>query len=137
MQILVTCKQLGAKRAKLTALPFPLHETPTTVRDLIRITVASCVNAFQRGHSDSPTPLTQTQIEAQSTLGKIAFGLHYNSTEIQLEAAVQTALEAYQDGLVRIFINGTQLGGLDSSLQLHENDTVTFLRLTMLTGRLW
>ena len=43
----------------------------------------------------------------------------------------------FQDGLFRVFLGDTELTELDEKLELQEGDTVTFIRLTMLAGRMW
>ena len=63
--------------------------------------------------------------------------------------AIDTAVLAYRDGLVAIFINDelvevsseqptpTEEELKNCSIELHENDTISFVRLTMLAGRMW
>jgi hypothetical protein len=48
-----------------------------------------------------------------------------------------TALQAVEDGLVRIFREDEELTELDAPLSLPEGATLTFIRLTFLTGRMW
>ena len=36
-----------------------------------------------------------------------------------------------------IFINDSDVGEIDDAVSLSENDTVTFIRLVMLAGRMW
>ena len=70
-------------------------------------------------------------------LGKFAFGVQYNSKEICETDAVQTALQAVEDGLVRVFRGTEALTALDERIALAEGDTLTFVKLAMLSGRLW
>lgn len=72
-----------------------------------------------------------------SEIGKIAFGINYGGKTADEKAALENALQSYEDGLYRIFIGENELGELSDSISLSENDSVTFIRLTMLTGRLW
>jgi len=137
MEILVNLKQLGAKRDKIKAVPFPLEGHPQTVRELITAAVQTCVSAYQQRGAEGEKPLTPEQTAQMAEIGKISFGVHYNENAVNAEKAVSDALLAYQDGLVRIFIGDRQLGEPDSSIELHEHDEVTFLRLTFLAGRMW
>ena len=137
MEILVNIKQLGAKRDKIKAVPFPLDVQPQTVRELIAAAVRTCVSAFKERGETSEQPLTPEQIAQMEEIGKISFGVHYNNNIIDTEKAIADAVLAYEDGLVRIFIGTQQLGESDSSIDLHEHDEVTFLRLTFLAGRMW
>ena len=48
--------------------------------------------------------------------------------------AVETALEGFSDGLFRFFLNGSEITELNAPLDLKDNDEITIIRLTMLTG---
>ncbi|MBQ6041075.1 MAG: hypothetical protein IJL32_09920 [Oscillospiraceae bacterium] len=137
MEILVNMKQLGAKRDKIKAVPFVLAGEPKTVRELIVSAVQTCTEAFRQRGAAGEQPLTEEQMRQMEEIGKIAFGVHWGNEEIDPEQAKADALQAYEDGLVRIFIGEEQLGAPDNSIRLHEHDTVTFLRLTFLAGRMW
>ena len=70
-------------------------------------------------------------------IGKIAFDLVYGSKDVTLDKAYETALLAYKDGLVRLFVGDTEAGELEAPLSLKDDDEVTFIRLTFLAGRIW
>ena len=53
------------------------------------------------------------------------------------EKAIETALLAVEDGLVRIFKENKEIKSLDEPITIQEEDVFTFVRLTMLSGRLW
>jgi len=53
---------------------------------------------------------------------------------IDQENAVQNGLQAYADGLVRVFQNGQALGNLDEGIQVEEDDHFILLRLVFLRG---
>jgi hypothetical protein len=67
--------------------------------------------------------------------GKISFGFKYREVEIDRENAQDVALLAFKDGLFAVFINNDEIKALDENLSLKNNDIVTFIRFTMLTGR--
>ena len=46
-------------------------------------------------------------------------------------------LQAFGDGLVRIFVDEEEVTELDADLSLKEGSEVVFLRLTFLTGLMW
>ena len=69
--------------------------------------------------------------------GKISFGVNYGEKDADLVAAIQNALQCFDDGIFRIFANNISLKKLDSKIVLKENDELTFVRLTMLSGRMW
>ena len=63
--------------------------------------------------------------------------MNYNgkpTTEIE---AIANALQCYKDGIFRIFLDDSELGALSSPIVLKEESTLTIIRLTMLSGRLW
>jgi len=70
-------------------------------------------------------------------VGKIAFGINYGGKEQELEPAVNNAIQAFEDGLYRIFQGENELEGLETPIDINDNDELTFIRLTMLTGRMW
>ena len=53
------------------------------------------------------------------------------------EKAVGNALQCFDDGLVRVFLNGEEVAALDQQLDLAEGDVVTLMRLVFLSGRMW
>ena len=67
-------------------------------------------------------------------VGKFAFGVHYNENEINEEKAVAAAVEAVEDGLVRIFKGNEELCELDGEIDVGDGEVFTFVRLTMLAG---
>lgn len=69
-----------------------------------------------------------------SQIGKIGFGIPYGNREADPEEAVETAIQGYEDGLFRFFVGDREVESLDAPLTLQEEDTITILRLVMLTG---
>lgn len=135
MYVKVILKQLGKKRNRFQAVPFALEHPPDTVEALIRECVHTCVKKYrERALNAKDRVLTAEEMEAQKEIGKIAFGIHYNEREINEQQAVGTALQAYEDGLFRIFLNEDELGGMEQVLNLQEDDVLTLVRLTMLSG---
>ncbi len=139
MTINVNIKQLGKKRNKISGVPFFLEENPSTVRELISLSVKSCVSDYNKRaeNGGNISPLSESQISDMSEIGKIAFGINYGEKKADYDKAVETALQAYEDGLFRIFIRENEVGSLSDSISLSENDSVTFIKLTMLSGRMW
>lgn len=137
MNLLITVKQAGKRRSRLAAVPFPLENTPDTLRTLICEAVHTCVaqyNSRVRRSEDSLSPLSDVQMDAMSEIGKFSFGMVFNQKEANESEAVQNAIQSFEDGLYRIFLSDTELTELDTPLSLHEGDHLTFIRLTMLTG---
>ena len=57
--------------------------------------------------------------------------------EANLEKALDTAYLAFEDGLYCIFVNDEQTEKLEDNLTLKDGDVLTFIKLTMLAGRMW
>ena len=82
-------------------------------------------------------PISEEEISRKSEIGKIAFGINYGGKEAEEEKAVENAIQAYKDGLVRIFLGEEELDDLEKKIELSEGDSVTFIRLTTLSGSFW
>ena len=139
IQIYVAMKHMGNIAKKVKKRPFMLAAVPHTLRELIEEAVKSCIEAYKAraNGAKSPTPLTDEQFDDMRELGKFAFGVHYNENEIDEAKAIETAVEAAADGLVRVFKGNEEITELDSELEITEGDVFTFVRLTMLSGRMW
>ncbi|MDM8338884.1 hypothetical protein [Mediterranea massiliensis] len=140
MKLSVQVKQLGKRKCSIEPMSVELTgETPQTVQSLIKAIVCWQVDEYNArpGENDLLKFLTQEEINNQAAAGKISFGVNYNDKQALAEDAVRNALQSYEDGIFRLFINGEEAGTADSSLYLNEGDTLTFIRLAMLSGRLW
>ncbi len=138
MNIRVNVKSLGSKRGSICGASFAMAQPPQTVEALIREAVLSCVAAYnERFRKAVAEPLSRQEMDGMGRVGKIAFGINYGSKPADEQQAVACALQAYEDGLFRIFIGERECGGQADAIDLKENDSVTFIRLTMLTGGLW
>ena len=139
IQIYVAMKHMGNIAKKVKERPFMLAAVPRTLRELIGEAVKSCIEAYKaRARAEeNPPPLTDEQFEGMRELGKFAFGVHYNENEIDEAKAIETAVEAVADGIVRVFKGNEEITELDSELEITEGDVFTFVRLTMLSGRMW
>lgn len=139
MNIKITIKQLGKKRSKISEKDFTLENKPETVEELIKESVHTCVAEYNLRvrNKEGVGPLSEEQISDMSEIGKIAFGINYGGKEANEEEAVEVAVLAFEDGLVRIFKGEEELTELGQSINIKENDLLTFIRLTMLAGRMF
>ena len=139
IQIYVAMKHMGNITKKVKEHSFVLCNAPRTLRELVEEAVKSCIKAYRAraNGAKSPTPLTDEQFDSMRELGKFAFGVHYNENEINEAKAIAIAVEAVADGLVRVFKGNEEITELDSELEITEGDVFTFVRLTMLSGRMW
>ena len=149
MKINVNMKQIGSRKNVVAPQPFELPDKPATVGELIVMTTGICVDEYnEKGFCKNvlhgivenikeTIPMTDEQINSMSAIGRFVFGINYSGKTQDKDAAVKNALQCYEDGLFRIFINDEEAGEVNESINLSENDTLTFIRLTMLAGRMW
>jgi len=138
MNIYLKIKSVGKRHPILDTL-YTLPDDITTLRQLIETVVRQEVEKYNnRGIDNMLVPfLTESEISDQSTAGKIGFGRIYSDKKADSKKAVETALQGFEDGLFRIIIGDVEATELDEPLTIHENDILTFIRLTFLAGRLW
>ena len=79
--------------------------------------------------------LSARQIDEGLEKGKIdSGGSAVGLQEIDVEAAVGTALQAFEDGLYFVVVDDQQQRDLDRQVFLRPDSRVTFIRLTLLAG---
>jgi len=130
---------MGNITKEVKQYPLLLKNMPRTFRELINESVHACITAY-KAHANSapnPAPLTEEQFYGMREIGKFTFGVHYNENAIDEAKAIETAINAVQDGLVRVFKRNDEITDLDAELKITEGDVFTFVRLTMLSGRMW
>ncbi|XRG80420.1 hypothetical protein V5E38_09025 [Rossellomorea sp. GAMAL-10_SWC] len=139
MQIFITLKSLSRRKGFIEKKPFEIEKKPLTVEDLIQELLSINVNSFNQKEIGIPflPYLTQDEINMKSTVGKIGFNEINNDTSANVKEAISTALLAFQDGLFKVFLNDNEIESLQENIDLHENDEFTFIKLTMLSGRMW
>jgi len=139
MNVYIKLKSAGKRRPILFNTPYTLPDGIASLRQLIESVVRLEVDDYNnRGTENMLVPfLTETEISDQGTVGKISFGRLYSDRKANPEKAVQTALQGFEDGLFRVVVEETEATELDKPLDINENDTLTFIRLTFLAGRLW
>ena len=139
MNVYIKLKSAGKRKPVLDDSSYILPDEIASLRQLIETIVRQEVIEFNnRGASSMLVPfLTETEISEQSTVGKIGFGSFYSEKKADLDKAIETAVQGFEDGLFRVVVGDKEVEELDELLELHENDTLTFIRLTFLAGRLW
>ncbi len=139
IKIYVALKHAGNIAKKVKAYPFLLNKKPHTFRDLIEEAVKACIHSYKIrvNNSESPSPFTDEEYDSMREIGKFAFGVNYNEKNIDEEKSISTAIDAVKDGLVRVFKGNDEIINLDAEIDISEGDVFTFVRLTMLSGRMW
>lgn len=136
MKVYISAKQIKKRGNQVAAYPYELRTAPDSLRQLITILVSDGVESYnQRLQAKNDTSvLRKDDIDAMSQVGKIGFGIPFGSREANLQDALQTAFQGFEDGLYRIFLGDQEIESLDTPIWLQEEDTITIIRLVMLTG---
>ncbi|WP_431090244.1 hypothetical protein [Paenibacillus sp. 8b26] len=139
MKLAVTVKSLGKRKPELAKQEMELNPVPETLRELITATVALNVRRLrEKQESVALIPfLTGQEVQAQGETGKVGFGSVYNDGVPDVEDAVNTAMQAFEDGLYRVFVRDEEATVPDAPLLLEDGDEIVFIRFTMLAGSLW
>lgn len=139
MKLYVNVKQAGSHKNYISKEEIYISSRPSTLRQLIAAIVSENIKNFNSKENGGTilNYLTKEQIGEKISIGKVSFGEIYNPAEANLEKALETAYSAYEDGIYRVFINDAEAGLLDDTIDLEEEDVLTFIRLTMLAGRMW
>lgn len=139
MKVLVNMKKLGSRRNSITQVPYELDPVPTTVQELITQMVSICVSDYNTRMESKELlkNLSQAKMEDQAAAGKISFGVNYGEKKAEEDKAIANALQCFEDGIFRIFLGTEQLEKLEDKVSLTEESELTFVRLTMLAGRMW
>jgi hypothetical protein len=138
----ISGKSIGRRKPLFAdfSVPPPLlsHEGDAiTLRDVIEHVVREEVSAFKKRQQDRVVfrALTARQIEEAADGGKIASGgSEVPPQEVDPDAAVGTAIVAFEDGLYFVVIDDEQVKELDQQVFLRPDSRITFIRLTLLAG---
>lgn len=139
MKIYIKIKSLGKKRPVLDNVLYTIPDEVNTVREFITALVKIEVEKYNKKGTDMQlvSYLSSEEIKDQATVGKVGFGRIFSDKKADLNHAIENACQCYADGMVRIFQDDEEIGELDDSLNIQEEDCFTFIRLTFLAGRLW
>ena len=137
MRIIINVKGLSRKKV-IHQEEVELTDNISTTKDLITELVKINVEKFNKKIDDKDilSIMTNEYIAEAARSGKIGDEVH-GDKKANLEKALDTAYLAFEDGLYCILVNDEQSEKLDDSLNLKDGDILTFIRLTMLAGRMW
>lgn len=163
MKIKVNVKKIGRKKAAVQEAVYEIGGRPSTVRELILAVTESCAGEYNRRlrgqasgkegcepgrwESSGEEPgreiaglfgiLSPEEIEDKARTGKVGFGVNYGGKPADIVKAQENAIQCFEDGIYRIFMDDKPLEELDEVIQVTEEQVFTFVRLTMLAGRMW
>lgn len=144
MRIVVQTRQLGSRRKLLEdwSCDLPPQDDAgfgdggLTLRELIERIVQREVKAFRdrQNRNRLVHVLSAHEIEAQAEKGRVLSGGSELAQTVDEEAAVATALQAFEDGLYIVILDEREQRDLGARVYLQEDSTLVFLRLTFLAG---
>lgn len=139
MKVSINLKKLGKRKNSIEAVVFELQKSPTNVSELIVETVKVCVDEYNKRKESNELlmNLTSEQIETMSESGKISFGVNYGENDADTTKAISNAITSFEDNIYRIFLDNEELKDLSQNICLTEESQLTFVRMTMLVGRMW
>ena len=138
----ITGKALGRKRPLFAEFSVPPPDAvaegdSVTLRDFIGCVVRHEIAAFRERQQQRQfvRALTAQQIDEGVEAGKIdSGGSEIEPQQVDEEAAVATALQAFDDGMYLVVIDGEDHRDLDAQVYLQPDSQITFVRLTLLAG---
>jgi hypothetical protein len=143
MPVLTISARAFGKRKPLVPdwqVPWPPDEhdggEPLTLRQLISRVVLQEVQAFQKRQEDRQILriLTERQIEEGLGRGRVDSGGRSLHQPVNPDTAVATALQAFEDGLYLVVLDGDEQRELDREIFLQQESHLVFVRLVMLAG---
>ena len=139
MRLFYQQKMIGKKLRKLQKVPFTIEEPVHTLKDLLIQLVTQEVQNYNEKALDTPLHIyiTDQQLEEAAQHGKVHFGEKKNASVQSVDQAISTVLQAFEDELFLVLHNEEQLNTLTAPLTIQDDDVFTFIKLTMLAGRIW
>jgi hypothetical protein len=106
------------------------------LRDIVGAVVAHEVDHFRMRAEDQRLYriLTTSAIADALEIGVVRSGDDRPSVPVGTADAVATALQAFDDGLYRVFVEDEPVDSLDVSVAIRPGSRLTFLRLVALAG---
>ena len=106
------------------------------MRELIALAVREELAAYaeRRLERTFAQVLTEQALQAGRTAGRIDSGQRNTAPPPPPDVAVGIAIEAFEDGLFLVLVDGRQEDDLDAQVMVGPESSVTFVRLVALSG---
>jgi hypothetical protein len=136
----ISGKVMGKTRPLFTdwqlTLPIDWDATSPTLAQLLAAVVTAEVSAFQARQAERRLTqiLSADQIELGVERGKISSGQSDLAQTVDVQAAIDNALQSFADGFYYVFIDDEQQLELADPVALRPHSQLLFLRLTPLVG---
>lgn len=144
MEISITVKQLGKKQSLLTEKGITINYLNDHIQldELLKLIVEQQLALFKakaviKEDDGSIQAVSHNYMDVLMDTGKTGFGNIYGKNKIDLPAAQDKVLQAFEDGIFAVFQAEEQLDSLQQIINLKRNQPFTFIRLTFLAGSYW
>lgn len=107
-----------------------------TLRQLIERIVREEVAAYSERQAERSflRVLGERELSDAAERGRIVSGAQARGPRANPDAAVGVALQAFEDGVYLVLVDGEQERDLDAQVFISEHSTLTFVRLVALSG---
>lgn len=135
----VNIKGITKGKGKINTITIPCEESLSTVKELLTYMVRYCVREYnsRKENGELLKVLGKEEISNKSATGKIGFGVNYGEKKPKPDEAIENALQCYEDGIVVLFVGDRKTETLEEEITVKDDTELTFIRLTMLAGRMW
>jgi hypothetical protein len=132
----ISGKIVGKTQPLFTNWQLSIPAGTLTLQELLTQIVRSEVAEFHTRQNQRRLTriLSAAQIDLGITKGKIESGGSDLDQNVDIEGAVQAALQAFKDGFYLVFINDQQQEDLADLIDVGINSEMLFLRLVPLVG---
>ncbi|MCR5607969.1 MAG: hypothetical protein K6G26_02770 [Lachnospiraceae bacterium] len=139
MELNINVKSVSGKKNKITTISVNYSKDEMSVREFLTETVNYCVNSYneRKENEEVLKALLPGEIEDKASQGKVSFGIIYGEKKADINKAVADAIEAFEDGIVAAFADDKRLEDINENIKLKDIQSVTFIKLVMLAGRMW
>lgn len=144
MNLSISVRQLGKKHPLLQekSIALVIENPVISTRTLIELVVDYQVqlfnsSSFEFDEEDKIHLPKENYLPILTDTGKVGFGALYNHNKVDLAVAQENAILAFEDGMYAVFYGDDELENLSQEINLEENKTLTFIRLTFLAGSYW
>lgn len=141
LTLTVEAKVLGQSRPAIAPWELALRaraddDGGVRVRDLLTAVVSAEVAAFRERQDQRRLTrvLLPEEIARGAERGKIDAGGHDDPQPVNTADAIAAALQAFDDQLYYIFVDGQQMQSLDEVAPVREASHIIFVRLVALIG---
>lgn len=141
MRAYIQIKQLGKRKCSIEKIPIDFPVPPVNVQGLIEAIVSWQVCEYNERLQQSEVLkyLTQEEVENKTASGKVGFAVNYNGKPWPQKSKPSPMLcnPMRTEFSVSSWADTEARRPYPPPIQLKEESTLTFIRLAMLSGRLW